>query len=216
MPGLASDYASMGRAALALYEATGETAYLDRALAWQVALDAHYLSPETARYYLTADDAEGLVVRPQSTFDDATPNPNGLIAQNMIRLAALTGDDRWRAKVDATLDGLLPLAAENLFSHVSPLGALDMRMRFAEIVVTGEGAVAEALTTAALKIPFLTRTVLRAPRADALPPAHPARDKIATAKGAAAFVCVGQTCSLPVVTPEVWTETVANTAVRTS
>jgi uncharacterized protein YyaL (SSP411 family) len=212
VPGLASDYASMGRAALALHEATGEAAYLDQALTWQAALDAHYFNPETSRYFLTADDAQGLVVRPQSTFDEAIPNPNGLIAQNLVRLAALTGDEMWRAKADAMLDGLLPLAAENLFSHVSPLGALDMRLRLAEIVVTGEAAVADALTTAALKIPFLIRTVLRAPHADRLPAAHPARNKIAAANGAAAFVCVGETCSLPVTTPAALAETVANAA----
>jgi uncharacterized protein YyaL (SSP411 family) len=97
---------------------------------------------------------------------------------------------------------LLPLAAENLFSHVSPLGALDMRLRLAEIVVTGEGAAADALTKAALKIPFVIRSVMRAPRADILPAAHPARDKIAATSGAAAFVCVGETCSLPVTTPD--------------
>jgi len=210
VPGLASDYASMGRAALALYEATGEGRYLDHALTWQSALDAHYLNPETARYYLTADDAPGLVVRPQSTFDEAIPNPNGLIAQNLIRLAALTGDDMWRAKADAMLDGLLPLAAENVFSHISPLSALDMRLRFADIVVTGEEAAADTLVEAALKIPFLIRTVLRAPNANRLPVNHPARDKVAASAGAAAFVCVGETCSLPVTSPETIAQVVAN------
>ena len=83
-----------GTGSAALYEATGEAVYLERALAWQTALDAHYFNPATARYFLTADDAQGLVVRPQSTFDEAIPNPNGLIAQNLVRLAALTGDDQ--------------------------------------------------------------------------------------------------------------------------
>ncbi|MGZ5854180.1 MAG: thioredoxin domain-containing protein [Xanthobacteraceae bacterium] len=199
LPGLASDYAAMGRAALALYEATGEGAYLDRALAWQRALDAHHLNADTARYFLTADDAQGLVVRPQSTLDDATPNPNGLIAQNLVRLATLNGDARWRAKADAMLDGLMPLAAENMFSHISPLGALDMRLRAAEIVITGQGEKANALTAAALKLPFLTRIVLRAPNAETLSAAHPAREKIAASAGqAAAFICIGETCSLPV------------------
>ena len=39
-PGLASDFAAMIRAALALYEATGKQPYLDQALAWQHALIA--------------------------------------------------------------------------------------------------------------------------------------------------------------------------------
>ena len=67
----------MVRAALALHEATGERPYLDQALTWQRALDRHYANPDNGGYFLTADDAEGLVVRPAATNDDATPNPNG-------------------------------------------------------------------------------------------------------------------------------------------
>ena len=88
----------MIRAALALYEATGERAYLEQALAWQRALDRHYANPDNGGYFLTADDAEGLVVRPAATSDDATPNPNALAAQNLVRLAVLTGHDAWRAQ----------------------------------------------------------------------------------------------------------------------
>src|SRR5262249_31160060 len=51
-PGLASDFAAMIKAALALHEATGEHSYLDRALAWQRALDSHYGNPETGGYLL--------------------------------------------------------------------------------------------------------------------------------------------------------------------
>jgi uncharacterized protein len=199
IPGLASDHTAMTRAALALFETTGERAYLDRAIAWQGVLDRHYPHPDAGRYYLTADDAEGLVVRPQSTFDEAVPNHNGLIAQNLVRLAVLTGDDNYRTAVDRLLDGLLPMAAESLFNHVSPLNALDLRLRAAQIVVTGEGTAAEALVRAALALPFVDRIVLRAPRPDVLPASHPARDKIAASAGAvAAFVCVGERCSLPV------------------
>ena len=66
-PGLASDFAAMIRAALALYEATGSTRYLDRALEWQRALDRDYANAATGTYYLTAADAEGLVIRPAAT-----------------------------------------------------------------------------------------------------------------------------------------------------
>ena len=46
-PGLASDFAAMIRAALALYEATGKKPYLDQALAWQHALDRDYADAAT-------------------------------------------------------------------------------------------------------------------------------------------------------------------------
>ena len=205
-PGLASDFAAMIRAALALHEATGERSFLKWAETSQYAFERHYANPHTGGYFLTADDAEGLVVRPAATTDDATPNANALAAQNLVRLATLTGNDAWRARVDALFDGLLPLAAENLFGHVALLNALDLRLRAAEIVVTGRDA--EAFAEAALKIPFIDRIVLRAASAQALPAAHPAQAKIAAAPETAAFVCVGQTCSLPVTQAEQIAETV--------
>ena len=65
----------MIRAALALFEASGDRNLLEQALTWQQVLDSHYADRETGAYYLTADDAEGLVVRPHATTDDATPIP---------------------------------------------------------------------------------------------------------------------------------------------
>ncbi len=198
LPGLASDYASMIRAALALCEATGERTYLDKALIWQRAFDAHYSDPDTGGYYLTADDAEGLLLRPHSTQDDATPNPNAVAAGNLVRLAVLAGDDQWRERADRLIEGVLSAAARNLFGHVALLNALDLRLRGAEIVVTGGD---EALAQAALKLPFLDRIVLRAPSAAALPSSHPAQDKLKATAGSAVFVCVGERCSLPVTEP---------------
>src|SRR5262249_35855153 len=140
----------------------------------------------------------GLVVRPSSTSDDATPNPNALAAQNLIRLAVLTGQHAWRDKADRLFDGVLANANENLFAHLALLNALDLRLRAAEIVVTGEGARADELLAAARKLAFLDRIVLRAPSSAALPVGHPAVEKIKAGGEAAAFVCVGESCSLPV------------------
>jgi uncharacterized protein YyaL (SSP411 family) len=206
-PGLASDFAAMIRAAIALYEVTGLGSYLDRALAWQRAFDGSYANPINGGYYLTAFDAEGLVVRPGLTSDDATPNPNAIAAANILRLAALTGDARWLSRADRLFDGVLAGAADNLLSHAALLNALDMRLNAAEIVVTGMEH--ERFAAAALKLSFLNRILLRAPSPDALPSEHPAQDKIAATAGSAAFVCVGQNCSLPIKDPARLAEAVA-------
>jgi len=201
-PGLASDFAAMIRAALALHEATGRPDYLDQALVWQRALDRDYTNAETGTYYLTATDAEGLVVRPDSTADEATPNHNAVAAQNLVRLALLAGDDAWRGKADRLIAAVAPLAIENLYMHMALLNAIDLRLRAAEIVVTGEGSAAEMLLAAARALPPLDRVVFHARRADVLPPAHPAREKIAAADEPQAFVCIGETCSLPATDPQ--------------
>jgi uncharacterized protein YyaL (SSP411 family) len=199
-PGLASDHAAMAAAALALHEATGEAEYLERAETWQATLDRHYANQETGAYYLTADDARDLVVRPSATTDDATPNANAVAARNLIRIATFTGHHDWRDKADRLFEGILSRAGENLFGHLALLNALDLRLRIAEIVVTGRGARADELLAAARKLPFLDRVVLRA--SASLPATHPAQEKIKASPEGAAFVCVGETCSLPVTNPQ--------------
>ena len=200
-PGLASDFAAMIRAALALYEATGQHAYLERALEWQRALDRDYANAETGTYYLTAADAEGLVTRPAATADEATPNHNAVAAQNLIRLAVLAANDRWRGQADRLIGAIAPFAAENLYMHTALLNAVDLRLRSAQIVVTGQGPHAQTLLDAARRLSPLDRIVLHAATAEALPHTHPARDKIAATTQPQAFVCVGETCSLPVNDP---------------
>jgi len=210
-PGLASDYAAMIRAALALYEATGGQAHLDQALAWQRALDRDYINAESGTYYLTAADAEGLVIRPASTADEATPNHNAVAAKNLIRLALLAGDDAWRDKADRLIAAIAPETVENLYMHMALLNAIDLRLRAAEIVVAGDGERAQALLAAARALPPFDRIVLHARSTEALPPAHPALAQIRAATQPQAFVCVGQTCSLPVTDPTALPSAIATT-----
>jgi uncharacterized protein YyaL (SSP411 family) len=200
-PGLASDFAAMIRAALALHEVTGRPDYLQQAVAWQRALDRDYADADTGTYYLTAADAEGLVIRPASTADEATPNHNAVAAQNLIRLALLTGDDGSREKADRLIAAIAPATVDNLYMHMALLNAVDLRLRAAEIVVTGEGARAEALLNVARASASLDRIVLHARSAAALPPSHPAQQQVRAASEPSAFICVGETCSLPVTDP---------------
>ncbi|QIB34033.1 thioredoxin domain-containing protein [Ancylobacter pratisalsi] len=201
-PGLSSDYAAMIGAALALHQATGEDRYLSQATAWQIALETHHRAPDGG-YYLTADDAEGLILRPEATADDAVTNPHALIAKNLVQLATLTGDDAYRARADELFDGLLPRAAPQLYSHAGLLNALDTRLRTTEIVIVGpaEDEAAAALYDAARRLPRAGLIIQRVRDPDALAEQHPARLKTQASHSAAAFLCVGSVCSLPVTDP---------------
>lgn len=210
-PGLASDHAAMIRAALALHEATGEQHYLDNALAWQDALERHYSGAPGGGYYLTADDAEGLVVRPASTADDALANHNALIAENLVRLAAHTGEQQFLTRADAMLEQLAPAVAASPLNHAAILNALDFRIRAAEIVVTGEGPQADALWRAALAVPYIVREVVRAAGTDSVPESHPAHAQLQAAPPeGAAFICAEGRCSLPLTAPEKIADAVRN------
>jgi uncharacterized protein len=196
-PGLASDFAAMIRAALTLHEQSGSPRYLELALSWQHALDRHYFDHTNNAYFLTADDAPHLVVRPHATADDAMPNHNAVAAQNLIRLAVLAGDNEWKKRADRLFDGLLPAAMSDPFAHVALFNALDFRLRAAEIVVSGREE--RSFAAAALSLPFVERIVLRAPSAAALPLSHPAQEKIQRSSEGAAFICIDEACSMPVI-----------------
>jgi len=68
-------------------------------------------------------------------------------------------------------------------------------------VVTGEGERAEALLAAARALPALDRIVLHARSPESLPASHPAQEKVKAASEPQAFVCISETCSLPVTDP---------------
>jgi uncharacterized protein YyaL (SSP411 family) len=190
----------MTKAALALYEATGRAEYLERACQWQQALDRHYARADSGGYYFTADDAEGLILRPDSTIDEATPNPNGVAAQNLVRLAILTGDENWRRKADALFAGLLPTAAQSMHLHASLANALDLHLRAIEVVAVGPQA--DQFAAVALQLPFLERVVVRAQRPQDLPFGHSGRTLSLSDGQTIALVCAGQKCSLPIIDPQ--------------
>lgn len=211
LPGLASDLAAMARAGIAVHEATGEDAPLAHATDFLEQLERDYLDPQSGAYFLTASDAQSLVVRPFSSLDEALPNYNSVAADALVRLAAISGRDDLRERADRVIGALSGAAAQNPLAHPSLLNALDTRLRLAEIVAVGPSR--EAFATAALHLPFLSRVVARAAEVSALPQGSVARARAESAPAeGAAFVCVAERCSLPVTDPEALAATVRNFA----
>ena len=81
-PGLATDYAAMIKAALALHAATLDAGFVADAVRLVAALRRHHWDPSSPGYFLSADDAEALILRPRSTTDEATPSANSVMAAN--------------------------------------------------------------------------------------------------------------------------------------
>jgi uncharacterized protein YyaL (SSP411 family) len=200
-PGFALDHAAMMRAALALYEATGEAAYLDRAKAWRDVLLRDYLIAETGVLAMTAASADPLVVRPQPSHDDAVPNANGVFAEALVRLAALSGAEEDRRRAEDALSTLSGLAAGAPLGHTTILNALDLHLRGLTVVAVANDSDG-ALARAALRLPYLERTVSAVSDTGALAPGHPAKSAAFSGAGPQALVCAGMRCSLPVGTAE--------------
>jgi uncharacterized protein YyaL (SSP411 family) len=201
-PGFASDLAAMARAAIALHQATQKADYLRDAGRFLDDLDRHHASLDGG-FYFAADDAEALILRKADRTDDATPNPHGLAADSLIRLWALTGEDRLRDRADAILAGSANEISANVFGTASLLSALDLRLAIrSTVIVVPEGASPETLRRTVLDRWRSNWTLDLRREGDALPPSHPAHSKGAVHGAPTAYVCQEGRCSLPVTQPE--------------
>lgn len=201
-PGFALDHAAMMRAALALFEATGEASYLDDARRWRDVLFSDFREP-SGLLAMTAKTADPLVVRPQPTNDDAVPNANGVFAEALVRLAQITGEDADEQVAIDALSRLTGFARAAPLGHTTILNALDLHLRGLTIVVSGEDTdpLTQALRAAALGLPYTDRTVHVVTSGTELPTGHPARRAAPSVADPHALVCAGMRCSLPIQTP---------------
>ena len=193
------DYANMARAALTLFEATGDTDYADCARAWTGAADAHYWDERNGGYFFTADDAEALLVRTRTAADNATPAGNGTMAAVLARLHYLTGDDSFRERAEAVIAAFVAETANNVFGYAGLLCANELLQSCTQIVIAGDpgDAEARALAATAWQAAGQNKLIVPAHSGNALPDRHVAAGKGPVEGRAAAYVCVGQTCSLP-------------------
>ena len=188
-------------AALALHEARNfgsalSRDYLTDAIGWAAALETYHRDPESGLLTMPATDAGDVILRLAPTSDDAIPNAHPLYLAALVRLAGLTGDERWLARADTLFAAVSASVRSNLVSHSGILNALDFRLRAKEIVTAGPQR--RPLYEAALGVPFTARMVMDIEGVEGVPQTHPAHAQVKLAGEAAAFVCSGGTCSLPV------------------
>jgi uncharacterized protein len=203
-PATVDDYANLSRAALALHEATGKEGFVADALEWVAVLDRHYRDPAGGGYFFSADDTPSLIARAKTASDAATPAGNGTLVGVMARLWALTGDDRWRREAEAIVAAFSGELARNFFPLATLLNNAELLALPVQIVIVGEpgDAAVEALRRAAYTVSLPNRVLTRLSPGCELPPGRPAHGKGLVDGRAAAYVCTGPVCSLPLTEPE--------------
>ena len=200
-PGLSTDYGAMIRAALALRQATGDEGYLAQARTWMGALDAHHWVDAEGSYALAADDTDDLIVRMATAVDEATPSGNALAADALVRLWLITGEDGYRARADELFAGFASEVMGNAFGHAALMNALDTRLAAEQVVVVAATPEEAApLADTVRRAPFPSRVLTVTDGSD-LPDGHPAAGKTTLEGRAAAYLCRGTTCSLPILEP---------------
>ena len=195
-----TDYGAMAGAALALFEATGQAAYVAQAERWIAVLDDQFLDAENGGYFFTPMDGDTLILRPRHATDDATPSGNALVADALARLFYLTGKDVYHQRAEAIHRAFPPTENHDVVGLASLLMAAEVLQTGLEIVVLGDldDADAQALVHAA-HVSAPPHRILHWLAADQdLPPSHPAWGKYKLDGMATAFVCIHQSCSLPI------------------
>jgi uncharacterized protein YyaL (SSP411 family) len=210
-PATVDDYANLCRAALALQEATFNAAYLAQARDWVTVLDRHYWGNAGGGYFFAADDTKDLIARAMTAADAAVPAGNGTLVGVLTRLALLTGDDGYRQRADAIIATFADELGRNFFPLATLINNTELAMKPVQIVVVGKAddtAVAE-LCRAIYRVSLPNRIVVAVRPGDDLPADHPAHRKGLIAGRAAAYVCEGPVCSLPIIEPQALLDSLA-------
>ncbi|MEI7592619.1 MAG: thioredoxin domain-containing protein [Actinomycetes bacterium] len=116
----AGDYGALIDAFTRLGEASGQARWINTAQELAEQLIDLFWDDENGGVFTTGRDAQRLVTRPKDLMDNATPSANSLAAVGLLRLGALTGNERFADHSAA----ILRLLAEPATTHPSAFGHL--------------------------------------------------------------------------------------------
>ncbi|HEY7369577.1 MAG TPA: thioredoxin domain-containing protein [Thermoanaerobaculia bacterium] len=204
IPGFASDHAFLAEALLDLYEATFEPRYFSEAVAIQEQLDMRFAADDGG-YYLSSEDHDHLPMRPRELFDGAVPSAASVSAMTLVRLAAFTGEARYRERLETLLASASGMLARAAAAFPRMLCALDRSLDPpVEVVLSGIPGREdfEALRRAVFESPNPDRVLAHAHASVAGPPELAELTQGRGGDGpAAAYVCEGFACQKPASDP---------------
>jgi uncharacterized protein YyaL (SSP411 family) len=135
----AADHAALVDGFTRLAEATGEARWIAAAIETAEAMLGLFWDDEGGGLFTTGHDGEALVARPKDLLDNATPSANSMAAAGLLRLAGLTGLDRYQQRGEAILGLLGPAAGRHPAAFAHLLGAVDLLdSGITEVAVVGD------------------------------------------------------------------------------
>ena len=132
------DYANLIDALLELYQSTFEASWF--AAARQLAdIALMRFRSGDGGFYDTSDDHESLIVRPRNLQDNVTPSGNAMMAKQLLRLAAYTGEARYDVAAREVLRKLSDAMRQYPQAFAESLNVADMLVGgIAEVAVIGD------------------------------------------------------------------------------
>ena len=230
VPAQLRDFAELGNALLALYQADPDPRWLQEGLWTATQIVDRFWDPDRGLLFDTAHDGEQLIVRPRDLQDGAIPSGTASAAELLLHLGRLFGRDRDLAIVDRLLAAIPDAARFPLgFSKSIAVAALA-RTPSLEVVLVGDRArpawrdLHRAVTGRSLPgLVFLAaettedgRTVLAGAQgleAAGFPVDSPLLEgKTTVSDQPTAYVCWHHTCSPPVTEPAALRDLLAQAA----
>jgi uncharacterized protein YyaL (SSP411 family) len=198
-------------ALLDAYEATLDPRYFTAAQTTMDLAIARYGDAEGGGFFDRPSDAApmgGLDVRRKPFQDSPTPSANSVAAIALIRMHALTGDDRYPAFAKKTLEAFAGIAPQyGLFAATYGLAATLFAHHPLQVVITGDSndPAAQALEAAAHRVYRFGKFVFRiTPGAPLTHLAGALKETLPNlpANKPLAIVCSGNTCLPPTRDPQ--------------
>ena len=204
VPATLDDHAFMAWGLLELYEATYEPRWLREAAALAHAMLDRFWDADAGGFFLTADDAERLLLRPKEAYDGALPSGNSVAALVLVRLGRMLADPSLEERAAGVMRAFSDDVGHNPASHAMMLCALDLALGPThEVVVVGDPRKDDTRAMLdALRTRFLPHAVvLLRPEGEAgkgiVEVAPYLRDFGPKDGKATAYVCTHQLCQSP-------------------
>jgi hypothetical protein len=136
--GVLEDYADLADGLLALYEASHDERWFVSARTLADQILERFADPDGG-FFDTASDHERLVARPKDVQDNATPSGNAMATLVLLRLAALTGEGRYRTAAEGAIRTVTPFTVRHPTAFAKWLTAIDFSLSaVAEVAIVGE------------------------------------------------------------------------------
>jgi uncharacterized protein YyaL (SSP411 family) len=136
--GYLEDYANLIDAMLELYQLTYLDQWYEKAVALADAVLAHF-SADEGGFYDTSDDHESLIVRPRNLQDNASPAGNTMMAKQLLRLSAYSGDARYETSARGMLRLVISAMRQYPQAFGEALNATDLLVRgISEVALVGK------------------------------------------------------------------------------
>jgi uncharacterized protein YyaL (SSP411 family) len=204
LPAHVDDYAFLIWGLLELYEAAFEVRYLQAALDLNEELLEHFWDGENGGFYVTASDAEELLIRQKEIYDGATPSGNSVAMWNLLRLARITANPDLEEKAVVIGRAFSGQVRRAPLAYTQLLVALDFAIGPSyEVVIVGEPHAEDTQAMLrALRAPYVpNKVVILRPAGQAEAAitriAEFTRQHTSIDGKPTAYVCQNTTCKLP-------------------